>query len=349
MKSIKNNESRLKRMKEKREVGYFERKRPDFFNSSARTRTTQQTWKKLGSSAILRFFFKKTAFSYSNTYKKRHYLVNILTVNRQVIQTTFSWDSLRTVSTKKVACLCSKPQSRNHLKLGKYTFSAELSSERGEKEVLANSNQPTAPPSTKSHVSYCAARARRREKMAAEDTSRTTGWLLLQSVLVSAVDSCHCRLRLSHQGTQTNLCVLLCVYVGVQRRELLLLPVIILRRCAEWFYLCIRQHSRFYSRHATRKSASMNDACTARCLQRVLGLHAKKDTSRTTKIIFGYQSTVSPELADEVEHRSVLPHPPRGSGGCWAFYGAPLFICLSKLSLCKVFNTNALTPSLHFS
>ena len=58
----------------------------------------------------------------------------------------------------------------------KYTFSpAELSSERGEKEVLADSNQPTAPPSTKSHVSYCAARARRREKMAAEGTSSTTG------------------------------------------------------------------------------------------------------------------------------------------------------------------------------
>ena len=75
----------------------------------------------------------------------------------------------------------------------KYTFSpAELSSERGEKEVLADSNQPTAPPSTKSHVSYCAACARRREKMAAEGTSSTTGWSLLQSVLVSAVDSCHC-------------------------------------------------------------------------------------------------------------------------------------------------------------
>ena len=58
----------------------------------------------------------------------------------------------------------------------KYTFSpAELSSERGEKEVLADSNQPTAPPSMKSHVSYCAARAGRREKMAAEGTSNTTG------------------------------------------------------------------------------------------------------------------------------------------------------------------------------
>ena len=69
----------------------------------------------------------------------------------------------------------------------KFTFSpAELSSERGEKEVLADSNLPTAPPSTKSHVSYCAARARRREKMAAEGTSSTTGWSLLQSVLVSA-------------------------------------------------------------------------------------------------------------------------------------------------------------------
>ena len=58
----------------------------------------------------------------------------------------------------------------------KYTFSpAELSSERGEKEVLADGNQPTAPPSTKSHVSYCAACACRREKMAAEGTSSTTG------------------------------------------------------------------------------------------------------------------------------------------------------------------------------
>ena len=75
----------------------------------------------------------------------------------------------------------------------KYTFSpAELSSERGEKEVLADSKQPAAPPSTKSHVSYCAARARRREKMAAEGTSSTLGRSLLQSVLVSAVDSCHC-------------------------------------------------------------------------------------------------------------------------------------------------------------
>ena len=75
----------------------------------------------------------------------------------------------------------------------KYTFSpAELSSERGEKEVLADSKQPTVPPSTKSHVSYCAAGARRREKMAAEGTSTTTGRSLLQSVLVSAVDSCPC-------------------------------------------------------------------------------------------------------------------------------------------------------------
>ena len=40
-----------------------------------------------------------------------------------------------------------------------YTFSpAELSSERGGKEVLADSKQPTAPPLTKLHVSYCTAR-----------------------------------------------------------------------------------------------------------------------------------------------------------------------------------------------
>ena len=65
---------------------------------------------------------------------------------------------------------------RYGLLIRKYTFSpAELSSEREEKEVLADSKQPMAPPSTKSHVSYCAASARRREKMAAEGTSSTTG------------------------------------------------------------------------------------------------------------------------------------------------------------------------------
>ena len=47
----------------------------------------------------------------------------------------------------------------------KYTFSpAELSSEREEKEVLADSKQPTAPPSTKSHVSYCTARVAEERK-----------------------------------------------------------------------------------------------------------------------------------------------------------------------------------------
>ena len=83
--------------------------------------------------------------------------------------------------------------AKNYASILYQCLPAELSSERGEKEVLADSNQPTAPPSTKSHVRYCAARARRREKMAAEGTSSTTGWSLLQSVLVSAVDSCHCR------------------------------------------------------------------------------------------------------------------------------------------------------------
>ena len=44
----------------------------------------------------------------------------------------------------------------------KYTFSpAELSGERGEKEVLVDSKQPTVLPSSNSHVSYCAVRARR--------------------------------------------------------------------------------------------------------------------------------------------------------------------------------------------
>ena len=46
-----------------------------------------------------------------------------------------------------------------------YTFSpAELSSERGEKEVLADSKQPTAPPSMKSHASYCIARVAEERK-----------------------------------------------------------------------------------------------------------------------------------------------------------------------------------------
>ena len=71
------------------------------------------------------------------------------------------------VECSKLTCF-----AKIHLFAGR---AVKLSSERGEKEVLADSNQPTAPPSTKSHVSYCAARARRREKMAAEGTSSTTG------------------------------------------------------------------------------------------------------------------------------------------------------------------------------
>ena len=63
---------------------------------------------------------------------------------------------------------------------------------REEKGSSRQSKQPTASPSKKSHVSYWAARTRRREKMAAEGTSSTTRQSLLQSVLVCAVDSCHC-------------------------------------------------------------------------------------------------------------------------------------------------------------
>ena len=90
----------------------------------------------------------------------------------------------------------SGPSKREQLRTKENTFSpAELSSRRREMEVLADSKQPTVPPSTK-HVSCCAARVRRREKMAAKGTSSTTGRSLLQSVLVSgesAVDSCHRR------------------------------------------------------------------------------------------------------------------------------------------------------------
>ena len=40
--------------------------------------------------------------------KQASYLVNILTVKCQEIKTMSSWDSLKTVSTKKLVCLCSK-------------------------------------------------------------------------------------------------------------------------------------------------------------------------------------------------------------------------------------------------
>ena len=69
----------------------------------------------------------------------------------------------------------------------KYTFSpAELSSERGEKEVLADIKQPTAPPSTKSQVSYCAARACRREKNGGRRYMKHDG------TIASPVGSCLC-------------------------------------------------------------------------------------------------------------------------------------------------------------
>ena len=58
---------------------------------------------------------------------------------------------------------------------------------REEKRKFRDSKQPTAPPSAKSHVSYRAAHARRREKMAAEGTS-----LKHDRTIASPVGSCLC-------------------------------------------------------------------------------------------------------------------------------------------------------------
>ena len=52
--------------------------------------------------------------------------------------------------------------------------------------------------------------------MAAEGTSSMMGRSLLQSVLASAVDSCHCRLMMSHQGTKPI--SVFCVCRGAEAR-----------------------------------------------------------------------------------------------------------------------------------
>ena len=79
----------------------------------------------------------------------------------------------------------------------KYTFSpAELSSERGEKEVLADSTQLGGAAAAINAVARELLRSAclpGREKMAPEGISSTTGRALLQSMLVSADDSCHCQ------------------------------------------------------------------------------------------------------------------------------------------------------------
>ena len=65
------------------------------------------------------------------------------------------------------------------------TFSpAELSSERGEKEVLADSNQPTAHPSTKSHATFCVERKWRPEVHQARRDDRFSSRFL--SLLLTA-------------------------------------------------------------------------------------------------------------------------------------------------------------------
>ena len=96
----------------------------------------------------------------------------------------------------------------------KYTFSpAELSSERGEKEVLADSTQLGGGAA----INAVACELLRsaclpgREKMAPEGTSSTTGRALLQSMLVSADDSCHC----PHRPTPLLLCPLPMVCLSV--------------------------------------------------------------------------------------------------------------------------------------
>ena len=91
----------------------------------------------------------------------------------------------------------------------KYTFSlAELFKRERRKEVLADGKQPTAPSSTKSHVSYCAARARRREKMAPKvHQARRDDCFssrLLSLLLTAATVGCGCHTR----APKPNLCVL---------------------------------------------------------------------------------------------------------------------------------------------
>ena len=99
----------------------------------------------------------------------------------------------------------------------KYTFSpAELSSERGEKEVLADSTQLGGGAAAINAVARELLRSAclpGREKMAPEGISSTTGRALLQSMLVSADDSCHC----PHRPTPLLLCAppMVCLSVSL--------------------------------------------------------------------------------------------------------------------------------------
>ena len=98
----------------------------------------------------------------------------------------------------------------------KYTFSpAELSSERREKEVLADSTQlgggAAAAINAVARELLRSACLPGREKMVPDGTSSTTGRALLQSMLVSADDSCHC----PHRPTPLLLCPLPMVCLSV--------------------------------------------------------------------------------------------------------------------------------------
>ena len=100
----------------------------------------------------------------------------------------------------------------------KYTFSpAELSSERGEKEVLADSTQlgggAAAAINAVARELLRSACLPGREKMAPKGIYSATGRALLQSMLVSADDSCHC----PHRPTPLLLCAppMVCLSVSL--------------------------------------------------------------------------------------------------------------------------------------
>ena len=87
----------------------------------------------------------------------------------------------------------------------KYSFSpAKMSSEREEKEVLADSKQPTASPSTKSHATYCAERARRREKMAAVKDERFSSRFLSLLLTAAIIPICPTPLLLCSPLTHSD-------------------------------------------------------------------------------------------------------------------------------------------------
>ena len=101
-----------------------------------------------------------------------------------------------------------------------YTFSpAELSSERGEKEVLVDSTQLGGSAAAVNAVARELLRSAclpGREKTALEGTSNTTGRALLQSMLVSADDSCQSVAAVTPGHPNQILCPCVCKR---QRRE----------------------------------------------------------------------------------------------------------------------------------